>query len=187
MSRRLLIALYSRFSFILVPVEFLILRIVGYIPSHHMRLFLYRIFGLQIGPGSHIYMGAEIRSISRIKIGSGTSIGHNVLLDGRGRLFIGNNVNVGTDVMIWTAEHDVTSSDFRSYSSPVKIEDYVWLSSRVIVLPGVTVREGAVVAAGAVVTKDVDPYMIVGGVPAKEIGERPRGLNYELSEYIHMI
>jgi acetyltransferase-like isoleucine patch superfamily enzyme len=77
-------------------------------------------------------------------------------------------------------EHDPQSSNFGSVSEPVVIEDYAWLSCRSVVLPGVTVGKGAVVAAGAVVTKPVEPYTIVGGVPAKPIGKRTANLEYTL-------
>lgn len=170
-----------------IPAELLFLKVTGYVPSQHVRRLIYRAFGMRIGPGSHIYMGAEIRGAHRITIGTGTSIGHSAILDGRGWLSIGNNVNVSTGVWIWTRSHDVASPDFAGTRAPVVIEDYVWLSCRVTVLQGVTVGEGAVVAAGAVVTRDVEPYSVVAGVPARKIGERPRGLRYALDDYIHMI
>jgi acetyltransferase-like isoleucine patch superfamily enzyme len=166
---------------------FLLLSMTGRIPSNHVRRLIYRLLGMKIGRGSHIYMGAEIRSPHRIHIGTGCSIGHGAILDGRGSLTIGNNVNFSTGVWVWTMQHDTNSPGFESYHRPVMIGDYAWLSCRTVVLPGVTIGEGAVVAAGAVVTKDVEPYAIVGGVPAKRIGERPRGLDYDLSVYTRMI
>ena len=179
--------IYKWFSPVLNPFEFLTLKVAGYIPSHHIRKMIYRAFGLKIGKGSHIYGGAEIRGALSIRIGTGSSIGHNAILDGRGGLTIGNNVNLSTGVWIWTANHDVNSSTFSGISEPVVIEDYVWLSCRTTILQGVKIGKGAVVAAGAVVTKDVEPYTIVGGVPAKKIGERNRNLEYDCSDYIHMI
>lgn len=179
--------IYRELGSILSPIEFYLLKIIGYFPSHHIRNLIYHASGMQIGKGSHIYSGAEIRNQFGIKIGKGTSIGHNAILDGRGGLVIGNSVNFSSGVWIWTVEHSITSANFEGVSAPVKIEDYVWLSCRVTVLPGVTIGEGAVACAGAVVTKNVEPYAIVAGVPAKKIGERPRGLTYELSKYIHMI
>ncbi|MDD5362983.1 MAG: DapH/DapD/GlmU-related protein [Ignavibacteria bacterium] len=181
--KSLLIRLYNIF----IPLEFLLLRLTGYFPSHHIRKLFYRIFGVHIGKGSHIYMGAEIRNPRWLKIGNNTSIGHRVILDARGRITIGNSVNISTGVWIWTAQHDTNSKIFDVYIKPVVINDYAWVSCRSIILPGVTIGKGAVVAAGAVVTKDVEPYTIVGGIPAKPIGKRTEDLDYKLDGYLHMI
>jgi acetyltransferase-like isoleucine patch superfamily enzyme len=86
--------------------------------------------------------------------------------------------------MIWTLHHDYNSADFAQIGQPVIIEDYVWLCSRSIILPGVTVGKGAVVAAGAVVTRNVQPYTVVGGVPAKFIATRNENLTYNLSDAV---
>ena len=83
-------------------------------------------------------------------------------------------------VWIWTMEHDPQDSYYGVKGGAVTIEDYAWISCRVVILPGVTIGKGAVVAAGAVVTKDVAPYTIVGGVPAKKIGTRTKDLRYQL-------
>jgi acetyltransferase-like isoleucine patch superfamily enzyme len=163
------------------------LRLAGFVPSNHVRRFVYRSFGMKIGRGSHLYMGAEIRSAHRIAIGSGCSIGHAAILDGRGGLTIGNNVNLSTGVWIWTMEHDPQSPAFGVRVQPVAIGDFAWISCRAVVLPGVTIGTGAIVAAGAVVVKDVAPFTIVGGVPAKPIGERRRDLAYDLSDYTPLI
>ena len=171
----------------LYAFRFLVLRIIGYVPSSHIRHSIYRLFGMKLDKMSHIYMGAEIRSPSKISIGKGTSIGHRALLDGRGRLSIGNHVNFGTGVWVWTAEHQVNSLDFHIVKEPVVIEDFVWCSARVTILPGVKIGKGAVIAAGAVVTKDVAPFTIAGGVPAKKIGERSQELKYSITKHHHMI
>jgi acetyltransferase-like isoleucine patch superfamily enzyme len=158
--------------------KLLFLKFVGLIPSHVIRKFLYRAAGMALGRDTWIYGGAEIRHAKNISIGDGTVIGNGAILDGRLGLKIGKNVNFSTGVWIWTLQHDWQAPDFRDTGGPVSIGDYAWLSCRVVVLPGVTIGEGAVVAAGAVVTKDVEPYTLVGGVPAKPLGQRPRGLNY---------
>ena len=101
-------------------------------------------------------------------------------MDGRGGLKIGNNVDIARDVCIWTAEHNVHSDTHEYVSDGVEIGDYVWIASRAIVLPGVKIGRGAVVAAGSVVTKDVAPMVVVGGVPAKIIGKRQSSLGYIL-------
>jgi len=81
-------------------------------------------------------------------------------------------VDIASQVMIYNSEHDVHSDDMRPIEAPVVIEDYVFIGPRAIILPGVTIHRGAVVAAGAVVTKDIPEKAIVGGVPAQIIGER---------------
>ena len=162
-------------------LHFLVLQLVGYIPSRHLRRWIYRyMYGMGIAPTAVVYGGAEVRSPRRIAIGEHTIIGHRAILDGRHGLRIGRNVNLSTGVWIWTGQHDPESPDFGTKGGPVVVDDYVWISSRAVVLPDVHIGEGAVVAAGAVVTSDVHPYTIVGGVPAKVIGQRTHDLRYQL-------
>jgi maltose O-acetyltransferase len=126
-------------------------------------------------------MGANFFQPGNITIGQDTIIGDHCFLDGRGKLTIGNHVDIASQVLIYNSEHDVHSPDFRATEEPVIIEDYVFIGARAIILPGVTIGRGAVVGAGAVVTKDVPAMIIVGGVPAKEIGQRQLShLNYRL-------
>ena len=106
-----------------------------------------------------------------ISIDEGSVIGHGVTLDGRKGISIGKNVNFSSEVMVWTLQHDYNSPNFGEDGGPVKIEDYAWISARVIILPNVTIGEGAVVAAGAVVTKDVQENSVMVGIPAKNVGE----------------
>jgi acetyltransferase-like isoleucine patch superfamily enzyme len=150
----------------------MVLHCVGCVPSHHVRRFVYRLAGVRIGKGSAIHMHATFYNPGNISIGKDTIIGERATLDGRAKLVIGDHVDIASEVMIYNAEHDIHSPDFAAKQTPVTIGDYVFIGPRAIILPGVTVGRGAVVAAGAVVTKDVPDFTIVGGVPAKEIGER---------------
>lgn len=171
----------NRIINILLEFEVMALHLIGYIPSHHIRRFFYRLAGVKIGKGSTIHTGVRFYNPSGITIGADSIVGEGTLLDGRARLVIGNHVDIATDVMIYNAEHDVQSQDFRAKEESVTIKDYVFIGPRVIIQPGVTIEKGAVVAAGAVVTKDVAPMTIVGGVPAKTIGSRNvQELNYRL-------
>lgn len=158
------------------------LRAIGYIPLHHVRRFVYRIFGIKIGKGSTIHMFATFYNPFNVRIGQDTIIGEWAVLDGRAQLTIGDHVDIASNVMIYNAEHDVKSENFtRARMEKVEIGDYVFIGPRAIILPGVTLGRGSVVAAGAVVTKDVPPLTIVGGVPAREIGQRnEESLNYKL-------
>lgn len=156
----------------------------GLIPSHHIRNFLYRhVWLVDMGPKVVIYWGTEIRGSAQLHIGEGSIIGDKAILDARrGGIFIGKNVNFSSDVHLWTGQHDYNDPYFRSMPNkrgPIKIGDRVWIGPNATILHSVTIGEGAVVAAGAVVTKDVEPYTLVGGIPAKKIGERTKDLRYE--------
>jgi len=156
---------------------------VGHLPSQHARMAAYRAAGMSLGKGVVIYGGAEVRSPSNIRVGAGSIVGNRAILDGRCGIDVGENVNLSTGVWIWTMQHDPASPSFGTKSGAVAIRDYAWLSARTQILPGVTVGRGAVVAAGAVVTHDVPDFTIVGGIPARPIGERPRNLAYSLAGF----
>lgn len=159
----------------------MVLRWVGHIPSHTIRKTIYRLAGIKIGSGSTIHMWANFFQPKNITIGQGTIVGDHVFLDGRAKLTIGNHVAIASSVLIYNSEHDVHSDNFDPIEEPVEIDDYVFVGARAIILPGVKIGKGAVVAAGAVVTKDVAEMTIVGGVPAKIIGQRKlANLNYRL-------
>lgn len=162
----------NRFMNILLEFELFVLHMVGCLPSHHLRRFFYRLAGMKIGKGSTIHMGATFYNPSRIVIGEDSVIGERVVLDGRDTLRIGDHVALASEVMIYNAEHDIHSPNFDPIIQPVVLGNYIFVGPRAIILPGVTVGRGAVVAAGAVVTKDVPAGQVVGGVPAKPIAER---------------
>ncbi len=172
---------FNRIFNIMIEFEVFLLHVIGHIPSHTIRYLYYRMAGIKMGRGSVIHTGARFYEPSRIEIGEDSIIGEKVVLDGRAPLKIGNHVDIASEVMIYNSQHDVESEHFSPVTAPVVIEDYVFIGPRAIILPGVTVGKGAVVAAGAIVTKNVMPFEIVAGVPAKSIGERKqKELNYKL-------
>lgn len=150
----------------------MLVRCAGYVPFHRWRRFIYRMAGAKIGKGSAIHMFATFFSLKNLTIGEDTVIGWWAFLDGRASLTIGNHVDIASEVMIYNSQHDLDAEDFRDELKPVVIEDYVFIGPRAIIIPGVRIGKGAAVAAGAVVTKDVAPLTIVGGVPAKPIRKR---------------
>lgn len=156
---------------------------IGQIPSQHVRKWLYRhLFRVQLGKHAAIYYGSEIRMHCRLSIGEGSSIGDRAVLDARNGIAIGRWVNLSTGVEIWTEQHQHADPWFRCISGAsygVKIGDRAWIGPRATILHSVSIGEGAVVAAGSVVTKDVEPFAIVAGIPARKIGERNRDLRYE--------
>lgn len=157
---------------------------IGGLPSHILRNFYYKyIFGMKVHRRAVIYGRGEFRAPYNIIIGEGTIVGDCARIDGRNGVVIGKNVNLSSEVCIWTEQHDTNDSLFRCLYSEnndkkVVIGDRVWLSCRCIILPGVKIGEGSIVAAGAVVTKDVLPYSIYAGIPARKIGERNKDLQY---------
>ena len=162
---------------------------VGLIPSHHIRDFIYKyIFKVKIGKKSVIYYGAEIRNHSKLIIGNGSIIGDKAILDARNGIEIGDNVNFSTRVQIWTEQHDHKDSNFACTSDQsykVVVHNRAWIGPDVIILHSVEIGEGSVIAAGAVLTKNVPPFEIWAGIPAKKIGERNKNLSYNLSgEYL---
>lgn len=118
-------------------------------------------------------MGFNVRQLDSISIGSRSNINPNCMFDSRGgKITVGDYVDISPEVNIWTLQHDTQSPVFATLGGDVYIEDFVWIGNRAIILPGVTVGRGSVVAAGSVVTKSVEPNTIVGGVPARKIGKR---------------
>lgn len=168
-------------TILLETVNGFLIWIVGFTPSHYFRRFFYRLAGMKIGKGSTIHMAASVYNSRGITIGKDSIIGEWAVLDGRDRLIIGDHVDIATGVMIYNSQHDVNEADFRAVCAPVEIGDYAFIGPRAIILPGIKIGKGAVVGAGAVVTKDVSDFKIVGGVPAREIGERKnKGPQYKL-------
>lgn len=153
---------------------------VGKMPSHAVRNFFFRRAGLTLPRTSSIHFRAEFYRPEAIVVGEHCTIGDTCFLDGRETIVMGDCVNVGSHVSIYTRQHDVDSPNFAESGGPVHIGRYAWLGSHSIVLPNVTIGEGAVVAAGAVVTRDVAPYTLVAGVPARFVRERARDLHYRL-------
>jgi maltose O-acetyltransferase len=94
---------------------------------------------------------------------------------------MGSDVSIGPEAAILTLGHDPRSPAFADRGGAVIIGDHVWIGFRAIVLPGITIGEGAVVGAGSVVCRDVPPFAIAAGNPAKVIGERLTHLSYALS------
>ncbi|MFH1864204.1 MAG: acyltransferase [bacterium] len=161
--------------------ELMLLRWVGHIPSHTLRNLFYKLAGIKLGRGATFHMWANFFQPKNIMVGEGTIIGDHAFIDGRSKVVIGKHVDIASEVMIYNSEHDLESPGFEAIEEPVEIGDYCFIGPRAIILPGVKIGKGAIVAAGAVVTKDVEAFSIVGGVPARQIGERKsKNLNYRL-------
>jgi len=172
-------------------VNFITNYLINHVPSYSIRHAWYRnVLGVQLDRNAGIHLGcylwyygpSTLRRERLLVIGERSRINRDCCLDARGGLWIGNDVSVSPGVAILTAEHPPDDDEFRVETKRVRIEDHVFIGMRAIILPGVTLGAGAVVAAGAVVTRDVPALTIVGGVPARPIGHRKRMPSYRLEE-----
>lgn len=135
----------------------------------------------RLGPRSGIQRGCRFLNGRKVHLGDRNSINYGTTIDGRVyRVTTGSDVSIGPEAAILTLGHDPHSPHFADKGGDVTIGDRVWIAYRAVILPGVTIGEGAVVAAGAVVSRDVAPYTIVAGNPAVPVGTRSRDLAYHL-------
>jgi acetyltransferase-like isoleucine patch superfamily enzyme len=154
--------------------------VVAGIPSFRLRRWwLERVVGIDWGAGGAVhlhcfvwmYTPRRVRQ-NNVRFGKNVYINRGCTLDLRGTLTIGDNVSISPDVTVLTATHGLNDPAFGLEHYPVTIEDHVWIGTRALILPGVRLGRGSVVAAGAVVTRDVAPLEVVGGVPARRIAGR---------------
>lgn len=157
--------------------------IISHIPSYTIRHAWYRhILGWRIGPNVSILMGQHVQltglrsSGKKVSIGKGTVINWDCMLYTTAGLVIGEHVNISAGAWLITGAHDMNDPYFPAYYKPIVIGDHVWIGMRATILPGVTLGEGAVIMAGAMVSRDVPPYAVVGGIPAKVIKQRELSL-----------
>ncbi len=154
---------------------------IGRLPSRRLRrVYLRRYLGA-FGAGSSVQSGVRFLNGRKVSLGRNTILNFGTLIDGRRHpVVFGDNVSIGPEATVLTLGHDPQSPTFADRGGPVRIGSRAWIAHRAILLPGVTIGEGAIVAAGAVVARDVEPFTIVAGVPAKPVGSRNRDLSYEL-------
>lgn len=162
---------------------------IARIPFAIIRLPIVRCY-LRLGNKSNICVNVKILNKSlkkdQIQIGNNCIVNPDCLLDGRnGKIIIHDNVDIARGSWIFTLEHDPHSDYHSTKYGDVVIEEHVWIASRVTILPGVRIGKGSVIASGAVVTKDVPPMSIAGGVPAKVIGKRESKLLYKNDFFPH--
>jgi maltose O-acetyltransferase len=152
---------------------------VGGIPSHAVRCWVYRRLGVTLDKSAVVYWRCRFFAPSGVSIGARSIIGNDAFLDGRGGLVIREDVDIGAEVRIYTRQHAIESPTFGGVSEAVVIDNWVYIGSRVTILPGAHVGEGAVLASGCVLTGDAEPWTVYGGVPGRPIGQRPQ-VRYQL-------
>lgn len=142
-------------------------------PCFAWRRLLLRLFGARVGTHVNIYPSTRIVMPWNLEIGDWSAIGEEVLVYNLGRVTIGAKVTISLRAFLCTGTHDHTRPDFPLVKDPIRVGDQAWLCADSFIGPGVDVGEGAIVAARAVAVKSVSRWTIVGGNPARQIGERP--------------
>lgn len=141
-------------------------------PFFGFRRFLLRLFGAQVGKRVNVYPSSTIYFPWNLKIGDYSAIGENALIYNLGIVEIGKNVTVSHVAQICAGTHDYSDPALPLLKPKIVIEDNAWICTQAFVGPGLRIGEGAVIGAGAVTVKDVDPWSVVGGNPAKFIKKR---------------
>jgi acetyltransferase-like isoleucine patch superfamily enzyme len=152
-------------------------------PPFLRRLVFSLVLG-SMGKDTHIDYHTYIRYPRQVRIGSGTTVNRGCRFfasrhDMSVTISIGNNVAIGPETCFFAAGHDYSKADLPDVAESITVGDKAWIGGRAIVLPGVNIGEGAVIAAGAVCTHDVPPWTIVAGVPARVIRQRVLEGNHE--------
>ena len=162
-------------------LELLFNMLVTHLPSRRLRRFWLQVLGAELGSNTAIFRGTTVLHPRGLRIGENSTIGWRCVLDARGGIEIGTDVSIASDTQLITADHDIRDPSFAARLAPIVVGDHAWLATRSLVLKGVLVGNGAVVAAGAVVTRDVEPRTVVAGNPARQIAERPLDPEYTIN------
>ena len=150
--------------------------VIAFLPPP-LRWLCFKLLLGRMGRGVHFDYRVYFKYPWLVEIGSNVSINRGVefypgVFGGRARIIIGDGVRIAPNVRFHAAGHNPAHADLRDVSAGIHVEDGAWIGAGATILQGVRIGRNAVVAAGAVVTKDVPAGVIAGGVPAKEIGRR---------------
>ncbi len=152
------------------------------LPSRTLRHAFLRGWLGAVGEGGGVQRGCKFLNGRKVYLGHRVIANFGCMLDGRVYpIHIGDDVSIGPEAAILTLGHDPQSPTFADRGGPVRIGDRVWIAYRAVILPGVEIGEGAIIAAGAVVTRDVPAFTIAAGSPARVVGKRSTTLDYRLA------
>lgn len=141
---------------------------------HGWRRFLLRLFGAKLGRGTFIYPSVQIWAPWNLEMGDHSCLSHFVDCYCVDKITLGKKATVSQYSNLCTASHDYNNVDMPLVTAPIVIADFAWVTADVFIGPGVTIDQGAVVAARSTVTRDVSPWTVVAGSPAKSINLRDR-------------
>ena len=156
---------------------------ISRLPSRTIRIAFLKAYLASLGKSTSVQMNCRFLNGRKVYLGDRNVINFGCLFDGRHyKIQTGNDVSIGPEATILTLGHDPQSPEFADKGGDVIIGNHVWIAYRAIILPGITIGDGAVVGASSVVTKDIPPYTIVAGNPARVIKDRNETL-FPLKEY----
>jgi putative colanic acid biosynthesis acetyltransferase WcaF len=138
-------------------------------PLHKWRAFLLRCFGAKVGRGVHIYPNVEIWAPWNLELSDECGIANKAILYSQDKIFIGRRAVISQGAHLVTGTHDYTKPGFPLITFPILIRDNVWIAAEAFIHPGITINEGCIIGARAVVTRDMPPWMICAGNPCKPI------------------
>lgn len=136
------------------------------------KRFLLRLFGATIHPTAHVYSSARVFYPANLTMKAYSCLADGVCCYNVAPITIGEQTTVSQEAFLCTASHDITDPVNHLITAPITIESQAWIGARAFIGMGVTIGEGAVVGATASVFKDVEPWTVVGGNPAKFIKKR---------------
>jgi acetyltransferase-like isoleucine patch superfamily enzyme len=169
-------------SGLLVDPDYPLNHVVNRIPLAGPRMRAYALLGVEFddAANTNISLGVEMWAGRRLSMGARSTIGQRCYIDARAGIRIEHDVSISREVACLTATHIPDDPEFGATLAPIHLEHHCWIGTRAMLLPGVRIGAGAVVAAGALVTADVAPYTIVAGIPAAMLRQRRGPLDYRL-------
>ncbi|CAN5445639.1 colanic acid biosynthesis acetyltransferase WcaF [soil metagenome] len=165
-------SLKNRLSRVVWGVVYMVLFRYSPKPLHAWRSFLLRLFGAKVGKGVHVYPAVKIWAPWNLDLADECGVANGAVLYSQGKITIGKRVVISQGAHICAGTHDYRKSGFPLITMPIVIGDHVWIATEAFIHPGVTVGEGSVIGARAVVSKSMPSWMICSGHPCVAI--RPR-------------
>lgn len=143
-------------------------------PLHAWRRFLLRLFGARVGRGCRIYPGARIWAPWNLDCDDVVGIADGAEIYNPSRVRLGSHATVSQQAYLCGASHDLGDPAFPMISRPIEVGRYAWLCARSTVQMGVRVGDGAVLGLGGIATRDLEPWTVYAGAPARALRLRPR-------------
>jgi putative colanic acid biosynthesis acetyltransferase WcaF len=167
-------SLRNRFGRAVWQVAYLLLFRPSPRPCHAWRAWLLRCFGAKLGRDCHIYPNSRIWAPWNLRCDDGAAIADEAVIYNAAEVHLGVHAIVSQQAYLCTATHDIDDIRFPMITAPISLGQYAWVCARACVLPGVTIRDGAVLGLGAVASGNLDAWQVYGGIPARRIRQRER-------------